>query len=596
MTQNSKFMKLDDVTKLAISRCLTPVTVNTPYGIETVPCGKCRFCRSQRISRFETLIKNELVGNQSIFFTLTYDRFHLPKVFLTYSDDDGTCEPYLTAQPHIYYKERICTNNLERNRKDFKPIYKIVTYRKKQYHNIHSINHEIYSQYEEFNSKDISHNEVGVILVRDVQNFLKRLRKVIYKHFKEEFRFYALLEYGGQKFRPHYHILLFGKNASKYIRFVNDKWKKGDVHHSGNVNGTDVPAKYLSHYVSDTCSVPSFLSQISPQKVLHSKYFGINFLRNFTQDIYKNPDLLSEKTLTIFTYTACNSKLSILPFQSLLSPSDCFKHSTIRYDASGIPFVTSFDNFSTTKYEVSSNTIKFYFTRDVINYFFPTLWGEKRENIISDKFILHSFKYFQCPKTPLQYIQSILYCYPVYSYYGLYDNYSNSYGSNTPLRLQLEITPLIHDFISLLDENTNYKNIKFKFYQFFKEKNPDLNFSKMPKKFYGLLDTVTTIFSRLTQCYYISKHFYYNLSPYITINDYINAKQKLFDKLQKLKLCEYFTTLEQNSLYPYEYFIKNPVKIINKEIESNLIPLQIEYLKSLVKHKEINNRNETLFT
>lgn len=584
-------MKIDDVTKLAISRCLTPITVNTPYGIETVPCGKCRFCRSQRLGRYSSLIKNELTGIQSIFFTLTYDRFHLPKVYLTYSDDNGTCEPYLTAQPHIYYQEKICTNNLERRKKDFKPQYKIVTYRKKQFHNLHSIDPEIYSNYAKYNSKDISKNQVAVILVRDVQNFLKRLRKVIYKYFKEEFRFYALLEYGGRRFRPHYHIILFGPNASKYLRFVNDKWKKGNVDHSGSVNGTDQLTKYLSNYVSDVSSIPNFLSQISPQKVLHSKYLGVNFLRSFTKDIYTNPDLLSQKTITVYQYTPLNSNISTLSFKSLLPPTSYFKNSSVHYDNSGIPIYTAYHNHSTTKYKVTSTTYNYNFTQDVINYFFPTLWGEKRENLISDKFILHSYKYFQCPKTPLHYIQSILYCYPVYPYFGLYDNYSSHLGSNTPLKLQLPITSKINNFFSLLDENVHYQNIRFKFYQYCQE-----TFKKSKKEYYSLLDTVLTIYSRLTQCYYISKHFYYNLSPYISINEYVKAKESLFNKLQQNKLHDYFSLLEQNSLYPYEYFIKNPVKVISKEIENDLIPLQTEYLKSFTKHKEINNRNESLFS
>lgn len=584
-------MKLDEVTKLAISRCLTPITVNTPYGIETVPCGKCRFCRSQRIGRYSSLIKNELTGIESIYFTLTYDAFHLPKVFLTYSDDNGNCEPYLTAQPHIYYNEKICTNNLERRRKDFKPKYKIVTYRKKQFHNLHSIDPETYSNYAKYNSEDISQNQVAVILVSDVQNFLKRLRKVIKKYFNEEFRFYALLEYGGKRFRPHYHIILFGPNASKYIRFVNDKWQKGNVDHSGTVNGTDKLTQYLSHYVSDLSSIPNFLSQISPQKVLHSKFFGINFLRPFTKDIYSNPDLLSQKTITVYEYTPINSSLSVVPFKSLLPPTSYFKNSSVHYDNRGIPILTAYHNNTTTKYSVTSTTFKYNFTKDVINYFFPTLWGEKRENLISDKFILHSYKYFQCPKSPLQYIQSILYCYPVYPYFGLYDTYSSHLGSNTPQKLQLHITSKIHDFFSLLDDNLHYQNIRFKAFQYYKEL-----YIKSKKEYYSLLDTVLTIYSRLTQCYYISKHFYYNLSPHISINEYAKAKEFLFNKLKKDKLHEYFSLLEQNSLFPYEYFIKNPEHVIFKDIESDLIPIQTEYLKSLIKHKEINNRNETLFT
>lgn len=49
--------------------------------------------------------------------------------------------------------------------------------------------------------------EHGSLQVRDLQLFLKRLRKSIQP---KKVRFFACGEYGGQTLRPHYHVLLFG--------------------------------------------------------------------------------------------------------------------------------------------------------------------------------------------------------------------------------------------------------------------------------------------------------------------------------------------------------------------------------------------------
>lgn len=52
--------------------------------------------------------------------------------------------------------------------------------------------------------------ENGSLVVRDLQLFLKRLRKWYFKLTGRRFRFYASGEYGDINGRPHYHALLFG--------------------------------------------------------------------------------------------------------------------------------------------------------------------------------------------------------------------------------------------------------------------------------------------------------------------------------------------------------------------------------------------------
>lgn len=58
----------------------------------------------------------------------------------------------------------------------------------------------------------------------DLQKFFKRVRKV------SKCRYYAVGEYGSKTYRPHYHILLFGRVSEKLIR---DCWDLGQVHIGG---------------------------------------------------------------------------------------------------------------------------------------------------------------------------------------------------------------------------------------------------------------------------------------------------------------------------------------------------------------------------
>ena len=58
-----------------------------------------------------------------------------------------------------------------------------------------------------FNDQNLP--EDGSIRKKDIVSFMKRLRKKLYP---KKIRFYACGEYGDKKFRPHYHILIFGYN------------------------------------------------------------------------------------------------------------------------------------------------------------------------------------------------------------------------------------------------------------------------------------------------------------------------------------------------------------------------------------------------
>lgn len=63
---------------------------------------------------------------------------------------------------------------------------------------------------------------------RDVQLFMKRLRKENDKVWKHQIRYYAVGEYGTHTKRPHYHVLLFNCESSIYSK-LEEIWGLGRV-------------------------------------------------------------------------------------------------------------------------------------------------------------------------------------------------------------------------------------------------------------------------------------------------------------------------------------------------------------------------------
>lgn len=80
------------------------------------------------------------------------------------------------------------------------------------------------------------------LVPRDGQLFLKRLRRSV----GWPIRFYLVGEYGEKFQRPHFHIALFGLDASLAVALCSRAWSKGFVH-VGELN--ESTARYLCGYV-----------------------------------------------------------------------------------------------------------------------------------------------------------------------------------------------------------------------------------------------------------------------------------------------------------------------------------------------------------
>jgi len=104
---------------------------------------------------------------------------------------------------------------------------------------------------------------------RDVQLFMKRLRKLHDKHVR--LKYYLAGEYGGKTERPHYHLILFNADVEK----IHDAWGLGQVH-VGQVTGSSIA--YTCKYISKEKRIPMHKNDDRLREFsLMSKRLGANF-------------------------------------------------------------------------------------------------------------------------------------------------------------------------------------------------------------------------------------------------------------------------------------------------------------------------------
>lgn len=202
--------------------CLNPVHIKVNGKEMDVPCGRCYFCRLNRANDWVTRLKIHFKSGLSLFVTLTYDDYNLPRV--------------------IPYNGLICSEK----------INPLLLYLNEAY---------------------------PTAVKKDLQKFFKRLRK------SETFSYYAISEYGPKTLRPHYHMLVnFPCRNQQDLPLLETKLK--EVWHLGYVECsqiTDGRIKYVTFYASKSASyVRDYLDKceyIQPPFSLMSKRMGIDFVR-----------------------------------------------------------------------------------------------------------------------------------------------------------------------------------------------------------------------------------------------------------------------------------------------------------------------------
>lgn len=248
-----------------------------------VDCGQCDYCIHKRAQKASMRVKTAgSAFKYSYFVTLTYDNEHIPlmscKVLHSdYEDVVGISgdihfgheyHKYIpvseyqcddsSALRHIFFEQVQGTVPFDREIKEYVPVkdnwFLSMDAIRSFIHKTQSVDKTDYPVSGQYGCDNL----IPFLNYVDVQNYIKRLRKYLYKQLGsyETLHFYAVGEYGPVHFRPHYHILLFtnSEEVSKVLRYCHDKsWKFGRSDFQIARGGA---SSYVSSYVNSLSSAP----------------------------------------------------------------------------------------------------------------------------------------------------------------------------------------------------------------------------------------------------------------------------------------------------------------------------------------------------
>ena len=262
-------------------KCFNPLVLRDYRGYPfQVACGKCVACQNNKRSSLSLKLRlEEYTSKYCYFLTLTYDDDHLPLFSL---GRDTNVTGFVRLYP---YSERLRNDS---QISDF--CFDFFNFDndfidKMDYYSTFVINYE-----RKYNKSCVyGHCLYALLYYRDIQLFLKRFRKHIFKYYGEKIRFYIIGEYGTKSLRPHWHCLLFfnssslsqafedcenvGTSSRECLcpRFLRPFWQFG-ICDSKRTNGEAY--NYVSSYVNQSANFPKLLVLLSNQKAYHSIQLG----------------------------------------------------------------------------------------------------------------------------------------------------------------------------------------------------------------------------------------------------------------------------------------------------------------------------------
>lgn len=289
------------VNKSPFIKCYHPQIIVNKYTKEKllVPCGHCHACLLSKSKHRSMLCDIEEQQHRYCYFvTLSYSNEFLP-LMQVYQNDGFP----------LYLRD-VCSRNKGAVKFDETEYFQM------NYAKLRMLLNKIQCHYRGMRTFCSRHNLIGYANRRDLVLFFKRLRKYIFYRSHENFRFYAVSEYGPKTFRPHFHILLYfddPKTLQIMPQALRQSWTFGRVDASlsrGKCSG------YVSSYVNSFVSLPEVFKMRSARPfVSHSKFFGSEFYKSQREKIYSlTPDEFIKQGLCLR-----GNYVEVRPWRSLTS-------------------------------------------------------------------------------------------------------------------------------------------------------------------------------------------------------------------------------------------------------------------------------------
>lgn len=253
-----------------------------------VACRSCPSCLSEMANHHRQIIQNAISSEYSYYFVmLSYSNKYVPFVYL---DSLGIGDVYS-------YRFSDCTHQVTKfYQKSPEVITSINDFNEKKYNRFES-SLEYYIKSNVWYLKNMpASNCVAVHNPVDVQLFLKRLRKYLYKYnnYDNGFQYYASFEYGETTYRPHIHFLFKTKIPVQIFKAaIMSTWTYCDYSKLKRWFEIAIsPAKYLSAYLGDSHFLPAFYkSPLFRQRFTHSLHFGFENPAFSLSSVFSNAEI-----------------------------------------------------------------------------------------------------------------------------------------------------------------------------------------------------------------------------------------------------------------------------------------------------------------
>lgn len=249
-----------------------------------VDCGQCDYCIHKKAQKASMRVKTAgSAFKYSYFVTLTYDNVHVPLFNCEVLDNVYDDVLGISGDTHFGYEkhsfvpvsEYSCLDPHQLRHIFFTQVQGTIPYNRtsSQYEAVKDnwfLSMDAIRSFIGKTQTSSSYGKDGLLSARygdnlipflnyvDVQNYIKRLRKYLFKKLGsyETLHFYAVGEYGPVHFRPHFHLLLFSNSdeVAKVLRECHYKsWKLGRSDFQHSAGGA---ASYVASYVNSLSSAP----------------------------------------------------------------------------------------------------------------------------------------------------------------------------------------------------------------------------------------------------------------------------------------------------------------------------------------------------